>query len=131
MKKLQTGFSIIEAMISATILGFGLIAVTKMQSNARFATDLSRQRNEAVTLASSKIEMLRSGAACVNDTSTLDSTTNTQASTTYTMTWTCNPATKLVKVIVTWNDSRGTQAKSAAADGSATVDNRVELNTSL
>lgn len=131
MKKLQEGFSIIEAMIAAVILGFGLIAVTKMQANARFATDLSRQRSEAVTLASSKIEMLRGGAACANGTSTLDSTTNTQASTTYSMTWTCDSVTKLVKVIVTWNDSRGTQAKAAAADGSATVDNRVELNTSL
>ena len=131
MKNLQEGFSIIEAMIAAVILGFGLIAVTKMQANARFATDLARQRTEAVALASSKIEMLRGGAACASGTSTLDSTTNAQASTTYGMTWTCDSATKLVKVIVTWDDSRGTQTKAAAADGSATVDNRVELNSSL
>jgi len=131
MKNLQEGFSIIEAMIATVILGFGLIAVTKMQANARFATDLSRQRTEAVILATSQIEMLRGGGACANGTSTLDSTANAQASTTYAMTWTCDPITKLVKVIVTWNDSRGTQTKAAAADGSATVDNRVELNTLL
>ncbi|WP_119154506.1 type IV pilus modification PilV family protein [Caldimonas tepidiphila] len=55
----QRGVSIIEALAAFLILSMGLLAFARVQSELRFAADLSRQRAEAVQLAQENMEQLR------------------------------------------------------------------------
>lgn len=130
MPKSQRGMSLIESLISLAILSVGLIAVTKMQTNVAFANQTARQRVEAVNLAKSKLEEFRHTKACVATTGSGLTHTPMQGSAAYTMTITCAD-TQSPKIVVTWNDARGTQAKVAAGDDTLSVDNRVELSTQL
>lgn len=56
----QLGFSIIEALISLVIMGFGILSLAGMQSALSRNSDDAKQRTEAVRLAQEKIESLRS-----------------------------------------------------------------------
>ena len=119
--------SLIESLISLVILSFGLIATIGMQINLTTATQISRQRVEAVALAKSKIEFFKSKGVC--DAAESGTYTPLQGNTTYTITVTCSDS-KNPKLVVGWNDSKGGQTKVANGVGGA-VDNRVELNTTL
>lgn len=117
MRKLQRGFSLIEAMVTVLILSIGLIGVTKMQLSIALNTQLARQRGEAVLLAKSKIEGFRATGTCTAATDA--AVTPTQGSTSYTLTTSCSSTVPpTVSVTVRWTDSRG-------------ASNNVALNTSL
>lgn len=56
----QSGFSIIEALISLIIMGFGILSLSGMQISLSRNADDAKQRTEAVRLAQEKIEFFRS-----------------------------------------------------------------------
>lgn len=97
----QTGFSLIEVMIALVVLGFGLLAMTKMQLNMSLATQWSRQRADATLMATNVIERARS-VGCVASPETAQ-TAAMQASTRYKMQVDCSP---VMKVTVRWSDTR-------------------------
>jgi Tfp pilus assembly protein PilV len=59
-KRRQVGFTIIEALISLVIMGFGILSLAGMQTSLSRNTDVAKQRSEAVRLAQEKIEIFRS-----------------------------------------------------------------------
>jgi len=115
MKK-QCGFSLIEALISIVVLTVGLLGAVKMQANMSAATQLSRQRGDALSMASNQLEILRDSGVCT--TSNSGPITPTQGSASYNMAVTCDGTHKIPTVTVNWNDAKG-------------VSNRVQLTTSL
>ena len=56
----QLGFTIIEALISLAIMGFGILSLAGMQQSLSRNADDAKQRTEAVRLAQEKIEEFRS-----------------------------------------------------------------------
>lgn len=59
-KRGQSGFTIIEALISLIIMGFGILSLSGMQMSLSRSADDAKQRTEAVRLAQEKIEFFRS-----------------------------------------------------------------------
>lgn len=100
--KYQTGFSLVEVMIAVIVLGFGLLAATKMQLNMSLATQLSRQREEATLMASNVMEKARA-AGCVASAKT-QLAAAAQASTQYSMQVECSAST--MRVTVEWKDAQ-------------------------
>lgn len=60
----QGGYSLIEALVGFLILSLGMLGVTVMESHLIGASANSQQRNEAVYLARSKVECLRTWPLC-------------------------------------------------------------------
>jgi prepilin-type N-terminal cleavage/methylation domain-containing protein len=115
MKNYQQGMSLIEALISILLLSIALIGANMMQLKLLAATQLSRQRAEALSLASNKIELLRDAGVCVASTS--NPITPFQGSASYIIKVTCADSAS-PSIIVTWSDARSTT-------------NNVRLQTSL
>src|SRR4051812_16073718 len=89
------GFALFEALLAAAVMGFGLLAIARLQVGLLGNSDLAKQRTEAVTLGEKKIEELRSysqlptaaGTFAYQDiVSANDSVSGSSAS--YTRTWT-------------------------------------------
>lgn len=59
-KRRQAGFTILEALVSLVIMGFGIFSLSGMQIAISSNADIAKQRTEAVRLAEEKIEFLRS-----------------------------------------------------------------------
>lgn len=57
--KASHGFSLVEALVAAVILGVGLIGLAKLQTVIMASSSLSQQRNEATQIAQDKIEYYR------------------------------------------------------------------------
>lgn len=112
----QAGFSLIEAMIALVVLGFGILAATKMQLNMSIATQLSRQRTEATLIATNALERARAMGCTASPETPLAAAS--QASAQYKMQIACSPMTVTVK----WRD---VQLKAGDAD------NKVELVSQL
>lgn len=108
----QSGFSLIEAMIALVVLGFGILAATKMQLNMSIATQLSRQRTEATLIATNELERARAMGCPIPFTIPLAAAS--QASAQYSMQVECSPMT----VTIRWKDVQDT-------------DNKVELVSQL
>ena len=123
MPKHQRGITLIEALVALAILGFGLLGATKMQMNLTANAQVARQRAEAVQLAKSKIELMRSTNICAAESGS--TYTPPQGSAIFTFNVTCDGSSPTV--VVSWNDAKGGQAK--AKDD--TADNRVVLTTTL
>lgn len=104
MRKQQAGLSLIESLISLIILSVGLLGVTKLQLSLNKATQVSRERVEAMALARNQIEQMRDTGSC--SAGTVGPTTPYQGSTAYTLNVACTTAT-LPVVTVTWVDSSG------------------------
>jgi type IV pilus assembly protein PilV len=104
IRKEESGFSLIESMISIVILSIGLVGVTKMQLSMTAATQLARQRVEALSMASTKLEVIRHAGTCIAETP--GPITPYQGSATYATVIACT-STKLPVVTVTWNDASG------------------------
>jgi len=126
-KRGQVGFTIIEALVSLIIMGFGIFALAGMQTALSNSADIAKQRTEAVRLAEEKIESLRSYTgiastlvgqgtvstsalnwnALAGGTETIDQTTY-QTNTSYTRTWTLGGAItdsmRALTVSVAWTD---------------------------
>lgn len=56
----QHGVSLVEALVALAVMSIGLLGVVGMQATLRNNADVSRQRSEAVRLAQTEIERLRS-----------------------------------------------------------------------
>jgi type IV pilus assembly protein PilV len=55
----QTGFSLLEVMIAAVVLSFGLLGLVAMQATAKFSSYEARQRTIANWLANDLVERAR------------------------------------------------------------------------
>lgn len=116
--KNQNGFTLIEVLIAAVIISFGMLAMGTFLGNYM----QSNNRNERVTTATSyaqeKIEDLRTTALAGTISSADDNTTGEAVGDFYTRYWriddTSNP--KKIEVLVSW-------------DGTSTSDDNVTLTT--
>jgi len=107
MNKNMRGFSLLEAMIALVILTIGILGASKMELTMSASEHLSRQREMAVLIASSKLEELRDSGTCGDKGSVTETTTTpTQSSATFEMTVTCTTTTDAT-VTVTWQDASG------------------------
>ncbi|MBS4639849.1 type IV pilus modification PilV family protein [Aeromonas media] len=95
----QAGISLIEAMIAIVILGFGILATTKMQLNMSIASQLSRQRAEATLMATNELEKARAkGCTALSETQLAAAA---QASAQYKMQIDCSAG---MTVTIRWKD---------------------------
>lgn len=120
LKKIA-GFSLLEALVALLILGFGLIAVAKLQTTLMENSGLSKQRTEATRLAQEKMEQLRAfeqlstatGKFAYADivTTTSDAVSGYSSNTSYIRSWTSTDSTnaqyKPVFLSVAWTDRNG------------------------
>ncbi len=109
----QTGFSLLEMLITIIVLASGLLAIASMYGAILSANTLSKQRSEAVVLAEKKLEELRgqSYASLVSATDTVTAASSSGSSANYQRSWSVAAASgglayKDVGVTVTWTDSK-------------------------
>lgn len=105
--KFQTASMLVEAMISVFVIGFGAIALTKLQGEVVKGSDTAHQRVEAVVFAQDKIEALRKmsdGTTYTNVATSADSISGKNAS--YTRSWAStaytSPNYKKINVTIAW-----------------------------
>lgn len=146
----QRGVSIIEALVAFLILSMGLLAFARIQSELRFATDVSRQRAEAVRLAQENMEKLRAyivlpaNGAGTTPLSfdedivqvTAAPTTLVNVNTEFRLTRTVNTVTgdmpyKSLAVNVSWEDRRGETQSVTLNSGIARLDPTVSGKLAL
>ncbi|WIV99955.1 type IV pilus modification PilV family protein [Kinneretia aquatilis] len=66
----QFGVALIEALVALLIMAFGMVALIGLQGTMRRASDLSKQRSEAMRIAQSELERLRDfSVATINESS--------------------------------------------------------------
>lgn len=112
VKRGQAGFTLIESMVSLSILLIGLLALAMLQNVAFKANTMARNRMAATILASERIErMSRLGAsAAATGTATLN-----RDGKNFSQSWTCANAptvtngSKTVDMQVNWSDVWGSQ----------------------
>jgi type IV pilus modification protein PilV len=133
----QRGFTLIEALVALLVMAFGMLAIAGMQATLSRASEVAKQRSEAVRLAQMKIEQLRSfeqitadagkvdyASDVVSGNDTFSPTVGAYATnTSFDRVWTVTrdgvnaPAAdgsdpqKWVSVVVTWNDRTGQQQR--------------------
>jgi Tfp pilus assembly protein PilV len=122
MHRQQAGVSLVEALVALVIMSFGMITLIGLQSTMRLSADVARQRSEAVRIAHSEAERLRSFTTMVTTTGQLayadvgattspiqinGSATNTTFELSREVTTTTNPDTKTLQVRVQWLDRNG------------------------
>jgi Tfp pilus assembly protein PilV len=109
----QLGSTLIEVLITVSLLGTGLLATGKFQTNMISGNNIAKQRGEALVVTQEKLEDLRgygtltaSGSAPAYDSIASGQDTTTGRNATYTRTWTVttytNPSYKTVNVVTTW-----------------------------
>ena len=105
----QSGFTLLEVLIAALIIGFGVVAIGKFFSVSMLNSGFVRQQTIALSLADSKIEDLRAYSTLA----TYDAiTTSTETNGDYTISWSITPITNLgalgaykeIAVTVAWTD---------------------------
>jgi type IV pilus modification protein PilV len=136
MRRRQSGFTLIEALVALLVMAFGMLAIASLQTTLSRSSDIAKQRSEAVRLAQVKMEELRSfdgidsgsGAYTYADnvvSNTLgESITATVAgsNTAFTRSWaitrsdgatatTGDDLEKWINVQVVWNDRAGQQQR--------------------
>lgn len=109
-------------MIAFAVISIGLLAAAKMMTNMGVASQLARERIEAVNFATNQLETLRAAGACTALAATAQ-TKSTQATAQFTMQVTC--VGSVATVTVTWNDSRGGQAQVSGADNQVVIDSQI------
>lgn len=109
----QSGFSLLEMLITIIVLASGLLAIASMYGAILNANTLSKQRSEAVVLGEKKLEELRgqSYASLVSATDTVTAAGSSGSSANYQRSWSVTAASgglayKDVGVTVTWTDSK-------------------------
>jgi Tfp pilus assembly protein PilV len=136
-RRLPRGFTLVEALVALLVMAFGMMAIAGMQATLSRASEVAKQRSEAVRLAQMKIEQLRSfeqvaadatkvdyAGDIVNGNDTLSPTVGAYTTnTSFDRVWTVTrdgvnaPAAdgsdpqKWVSVVVTWNDRTGQQQR--------------------
>ena len=121
----QLGFTIIEALISLVIMGFGILSLAGMQAGLSRNADDAKQRTEAVRLAQEKIESFRSytgiastvvgqgttSITALNWNALTGSTDSITTNAAYTRTWTLGGSSgdpmRGLTVNVAWTDRAG------------------------
>ncbi|NVZ11332.1 hypothetical protein HW932_18950 [Allochromatium humboldtianum] len=115
---LQSGIALLETLMAISVMGFGLIAISKFQGNMVRNTSFVHEQNLAIKAAESKIEEMRSfqTLAVTTGMTSYDgivtgSDTVTSGVVTFNRSWTVTPRTspglfKEVIVSVTWNDAQ-------------------------
>ena len=114
------GFSLIEALVAWAIVGFGLLAIAKLQMTFVTNADHAKQRSEAVRLGEERIEQLRSfeqlstalNRFAYQDIVTGSDTVSGYASNaSYTRNWTVtdssSAAFKTIALSTSWQDRQG------------------------
>lgn len=132
-QRAQSGFALIEALVSLLIVAFGLLALASFQFTLSRASDLAKQRTEATRIAQHDLDRLRSFGQRQSDGSSTNGrytyvddvvtagpqqVTGLTTNTTYTLTRTVNvpsPAPtsgdrfRWINVVVGWADRAGQQ----------------------
>jgi len=117
----RRGFALIEALAAMVIVGFGMLALVRVQSTLTQNADAARQRSEATRLAEEKIEQLRAYNSVVSGvgvswadmtSSSTPETPSSPSDTTYSRSWTLGGAAadpmRPIQVTVSWTDRTGT-----------------------
>lgn len=139
----QRGVTLIEALVALLVMSFGMMALVGLMGNLRRGADLAKQRGEAVRLAQTDLETLRSYSELPTSTDpkkvTFDGTivTNTRTVTpadsnaSFTVSRFVSPikmgddvVAKAVRVMVTWTDRAGESGSTGqpSAPQSVTLD---------
>lgn len=58
----QRGVTLIEALVALLVMSFGMVALVGLLGNLRYSGDLAKQRSEAMRIAQTEMETLRSFA---------------------------------------------------------------------
>jgi len=119
----RRGFALIEALVAMVIVGFGMLALVKVQSTLTQSADNARQRSEATRLAEEKIEQMRSYNSVVSGvgvswadmtSSSAPETPSSPSNTTYSRSWTlggiATDPMRPLQVTVGWQDRTGTNS---------------------
>ena len=112
MSRPQAGFTLIESLVSLSILLIGLLALAMLQNVAFKANTMARNRMAAVILASERIERLSRLGASAATTGTASLNVDGRS---FSETWTCSNAptatngSKVVAMQVNWSDVWGSQ----------------------
>lgn len=125
-KRGQAGFTILEALVSLVIMGFGIFSLAGMQIAISSNADIAKQRTEAVRLAEQKIESFRSytgiattvvgqgtiSASALNWNALVGGSDSITTNATYTRTWTLGGTItdpmRALTVTVAWTDRTNT-----------------------
>ncbi|MFA5919891.1 MAG: prepilin-type N-terminal cleavage/methylation domain-containing protein [Methylococcaceae bacterium] len=122
MKKIlhtkMAGFTLIEALIAALVVGVGMLGLAKLQGELFISSSESRMRTHALNLAQDKIEEFRKVAnqdlysGFAGGTNANTETIMAGSSANFTRTWeitNCpnSVACKQISVTVSWTDSKG------------------------
>lgn len=121
--KQQRGIGLLEALVALLVLSLGMLAIVRGQSHLRLASDIARQRTEAVRLAQEALETQRSYAVIAapsparswsgisSGASTVDAAGGYASNTAYTVSRQIanaeSLAAKHASVAVTWTDRAG------------------------
>lgn len=104
----QRGSIIMESLISIVIIGFGALALIKLQGQVMSGISSATQYTEANSLAHSKIENLRNipNDTVYNNSIVAGTDSPNGRNTTYTRSWNVtefnNPDYKLIEVSIAW-----------------------------
>ncbi|WP_168163783.1 prepilin-type N-terminal cleavage/methylation domain-containing protein [Jeongeupia sp. USM3] len=104
----QNGFSLIEVLISAVIIGVAAIVLARFQGEMMRGTMLAGERNEAVFLAQTKLEEARQAMLQTAGAVAAGATTVTGRTTSFTVTTAvgAGAASNRVQVTVAWTDAQ-------------------------
>ena len=113
-KRTQRGFSLDEALISLTILSYGLLTLAQFQGEAHENSSQTKTQTTAVNLAQQKLEALRDQAA-IDDMDIVDNSDSPQThagdNTAFNRHWTVishtSPDYKEVSVTTDWRSFDG------------------------
>ena len=112
MRRPQAGFTLIESLVSLSILMIGLLALAMLQNVAFKADTMARNRMAASILASERIERLSRLGASNFATGTASLNVDGRS---FAESWTCSTAptatnaSKIVDMQVNWSDVWGSQ----------------------
>ncbi len=112
--KSQIGSTLIEALITVSIVSIGALALVNLQSKLIRANSIAYQSSEAMVVADSKMEQLRNFASEF-DYQAIESGTDTYSgvNTSYQRSWNVasysEPEYKKIILEVTWNKRDGSQ----------------------
>jgi type IV pilus modification protein PilV len=110
-RRVQRGFTLIEALIALLVMSFGMLALAGMQTTFSRNGDLAKQRTEAMRLAQQRLEQLRSFGsetawnALAGGTDTV--TTNAAYTRTATLAGANTDMFRAASVTVAWTDRAG------------------------
>jgi len=131
------GFTLIEALVAAAVLGLGILGATTLAMHSQNTSSSSRQHITALTLAGNAVECWRSGPALCPASAGLSVggeflSNSSRNGTVYTVrslvTATADPQLQAIQVRVSWrpaNDSAGGVSDNPMAPGSG----QLELHT--